>query len=282
MPDPFVILTAMGVAFAVSAAFVAGFGWPRSTTGPAWVDIGWVLGLAAGFFLGCWVLGNRPHWPLRDDLDRLFIVVLPAVVLVELLAALKGVPRWLVMTLRAAVIIGTAPVLLFGTSYLSVDSEAGDPEWSKGQAALILGSLAAVLAVVWFLLSRLGSRSPTVIHAVCLAGTSAGTAVAVMLSGYASGGQNGFTLAAALLGAASITAACRWSARGGNPLGVAVIMLYSLLLVGRFFGELTSIHGILLFVSPLLGWLPELPGLRRLSPMGSEPVSGIDRGNLGI
>ena len=85
-----------------------------------------------------------------------------------------------------------------------------------------------------------------------------------MLSGYASGGQNGFTVAAALLGAASITAACRWSARGGNPLGVALIMLYSLLLVGRFFGELSSIHGILLFVSPLLGWLPELPGLRRL------------------
>ena len=113
MPDPFVILTAMGVAFAVSAVFVAGFGWPRRHPGAQrGLTSGWVLGLAAGFFLGCWVLGNRPHWPLRDDLVRLFIVVLPAVVLVELLAALKGVPRWLVMALRAAVIIGIAPVLL--------------------------------------------------------------------------------------------------------------------------------------------------------------------------
>ena len=119
MPDPIVILSAMGIAFAVSDLVVGGFGWPRRTSGRAWVDASWVLGVASGFFLGCWVLGNRPHWPPRDDHDRLFIVVLPAIVLVELLAASKRVPRWLVNALRAAVIIGTAPVLLFGTSYLS-------------------------------------------------------------------------------------------------------------------------------------------------------------------
>jgi hypothetical protein len=261
MPDPFVILTAMGVAFAVSAVFVAGFGWPRGTRAPERANTGWVPGVGVGFFLGCWVLGNRPHWPPRDDLDRLFIVVLPAVILVEVLAALKGLPRWLAIALRSAVIIGTAPVLLFGTSYLS---GAEDAEWSTGQACLILGGLAAALAVVWFLLTRLSARAPGVIHAVCLAGTSAGAAIAVMLSGYASGGQNGFTLAAALLGAASITAVCGWSGRGSQSLGVSIVLLYSLLLVGRFFGALSSTHGLLLLASPLLGWLPELPGFRRL------------------
>jgi hypothetical protein len=169
-----------------------------------------------------------------------------------------------VMLLRSALIIAIAPVLLFGTSYLSDQGGAGDAEWSRGQACLILGGLAAALAVVWSLLTRLESRAPGVVHAVCLAGTSAGAAIAVMLSGYASGGQNGFALAAALLGATSITVACGWSARGKHPLGVAIIMLYSLLVVGRFFGELSSMHGLLLLASPLLGWLPELPGLRRL------------------
>ena len=108
------------------------------------------------------------------------------------------------------------------------------------------------------------AQAPGAVHAVCLATASAGAAVTVMLSGYATGGQNGLPLAAALVGAATTVAALRWSSRGTRPLGVAIVLLYSLLVVGRFFGELSSTHAILLFGSPLLGWLPELPGLRRL------------------
>jgi hypothetical protein len=91
-----------------------------------------------------------------------------------------------------------------------------------------------------------------------------------MLSGYATGGQDGLPLAAALLGAA-ITSAAFWRrAPGTRPLALALIMLYSLLVVGRFFGELSSTHALLLFTSPLLGWLPELPGLRRLPRWARE------------
>lgn len=262
MPDPVVILTAMGVAFAVSAGLVGAFGWLRSKAGLSWVDAGWVLGLAAGFFVGCWLLGNRPHWRLREDQDRLFVLVLPAIALVELLSVCKRMPRWMVLSLRAAVIAATAPVLLYGTSYLS--AEQGTAEWSSVQACSILGGLAALLASVWSLLALLTSRVPGVTHAVCLATTSAGAAVTVMLSGYATGGQNGLPLAAALVGAATFEAVLKWSARGMHPLGVAIVMLYSLLVVGRFFGALSSTHAALLFASPLLGWLPELPGLRRL------------------
>jgi hypothetical protein len=262
MPDPIVILTGMGVAFAVSAVLVAAFGWPRPKSGFSWVDAGWILGVAAGFFLGCWLLGNRPHWPLSEDQDRLFVLVLPAIVLVELLALSPRVPRWLVWPARAAVVVGTAPVLLHGSTYLS--TEHGAAEWSPVQACAILGALAAVLATVWTLVTLLTFRAPGTIHAVCLATTSAGAAVTVMLSGYATGGQDGLPLAAALLGAATMTAAFGWSARGKLPLGVAIIGLYSLLVVGRFFGELSSTHGVLLFASPLLGWLPELHGLGRM------------------
>jgi hypothetical protein len=262
MPDPIVILTAMGVAFAVSAVLVGAFGWPRPNASLRVVDAGWILGVAAGFFLGCWLLGNRPHWPLREDQDRLFVLVLPAIVLVELLAISPRVPRWLVWPLRAAVVAGTAPVLLHGSTYLS--AENGVAEWSLVQACAVLGGLAAFLATVWSLHALLTSRSPGMTHAVCLATTCAGAAVTVMLSGYATGGQDGLPLAAALFGAATITAAFGWSARGTLPLGVAMIGLYSLLVVGRFFGELSSTHGILLLASPLLGWLPELPGSGRL------------------
>jgi hypothetical protein len=264
MPDPINILTAMGVAFAVSAILLGAIGWLSGTRGPAWVNAGWVVGLGAGFLLGCWVLGNRPHWPLREDQDRFFVLVFPAVMLVELLAVSQKTPRWIVIPLRAAVVIGTAPVLLLGTSYLSDQGGPGTAEWSTLQACLILGGLAAFLATVWSLLSLLNPRAPGVTHALCLAIASAGGAIVVMLSGYASGGQNGLTLAAAVCGAAVTMAALRWSHRATRPLGAAIVALYSLLVVGRFFGELGSTDAALLFASPLLGWLPELPGLGRL------------------
>jgi hypothetical protein len=44
------------------------------------------------------------------------------------------------------------------------------------------------------------------------------------------------------------------------------VALFSLLVIGRFFGQLTSAHAVLLFCAPLLGWLPEVPYLRRLPP----------------
>ena len=45
---------------------------------------------------------------------------------------------------------------------------------------------------------------------------------------------------------------------------------YSLIVIGRFFGELNTTHAILLFGSPLLGWLPELPPLRRMPRWARE------------
>jgi hypothetical protein len=103
-----------------------------------------------------------------------------------------------------------------------------------------------------------------------LAISSAGAGLAVMISGYMSGGQNGLALAGAVSGAAVATLAFKWSARGTRPLGVAIVGFYSLVVIGRFFGELSTTHAILLFGSPLLGWLPELPLLRRLPRWGRE------------
>jgi hypothetical protein len=40
--------------------------------------------------------------------------------------------------------------------------------------------------------------------------------------------------------------------------------LFSVLVVGRFFANLTTAHSLVLFSAPLLAWLLELPGIRRL------------------
>ena len=265
MPEPVLILTAMGIAVAASALILVICGWRwRRMAGPFWIDAGWVLGVGSGLLLGCWVLGIRPHWPPREVIDRLLALVLPAVLLVELLAVFPKVPRWLVWMLRLALVAGGARVLLHGTSYITDLAGPGTSEWSPPVAWVILGGLAALEGAVWALLSLLVRRAPGPSLPVCLAVASAAAAVTVMLSGYASGGQVGLPLAAALIGATAALLVLTRSARGTGPLGVPIIGLFSLLVIGRFFGELTSAHAVLLFCAPLLGWLPELPYVRRL------------------
>jgi hypothetical protein len=93
-----------------------------------------------------------------------------------------------------------------------------------------------------------------------------GSALTIMLSGYATGGQAGLPLSAALLGGAAV-AMVRPSPGGSvAPIGVGIVGLFSLLVIGRFFGELRTDHAIILFTAPLLAWLPEVPRLRRLPP----------------
>jgi hypothetical protein len=270
MPDPFSILAAMSTALAVSAAALVLFGWRGRNAGTARSDIGWIVGPGAGFLLGCCVLGKVPHWPPMEDLDRLLFVVLPAVVVVELAGPFHRVPRPLVWFLRAALAAGVAPVLLHGTSYITDQTGPGTADWSTAQACLILGALAASLIGVWALMGLLSARVGGISPAVCLAISCAGTGLAIMISGYMSGGQAALALAGGLAGAAAATLLLRWSSRGARPLGAAIVAFFSLVVIGRFFGELSSTHAIVLFASPLLGWLPELPVLHRGPRWGRE------------
>ena len=91
-----------------------------------------------------------------------------------------------------------------------------------------------------------------------------------MLSGYASGGQIGLPLAMRLA-AAGLAAAFVLppSSRNDAPLGVAIVGLFSLLVIGHFFGQLTTAHAALLLFAPLLGSLPEIPYLRGLPTWGA-------------
>jgi hypothetical protein len=88
-----------------------------------------------------------------------------------------------------------------------------------------------------------------------------------MLSGYASGGQLGFPLAAALAGAVLTSLLLGKSPDLNGVLGLGVVGLFALLVIGHFFGKLTLGNAALLFFAPLLGWLPELPYARRMRPL---------------
>jgi hypothetical protein len=248
------------------AALVAGltvleFGFPWRSPRPARAAVGWVVGVGAAFYLGCRLLGRWPHWPPRDGEDRLLVVVLPAVLGVELLAALSLVPRWLARALRLAVAAAAAPVLLYNTIYLA---GSGTPEWSSSQAAVILGGLAAALAALWALLGLLLRLAPGRSVPVALSVACGAAGAAVMLSGDLTGGQLGLPLAAALGGAAAGSLLVRGAPGASGALGVGLVGLFSLLVIGRFFAELTTTHAVLLGLAPLLCWLPELPYVRRV------------------
>jgi hypothetical protein len=264
VPDPILIVTALAVAALVSTVSGLIGAWPWRTPRAVQARVGSLVGQATGWLSGCWLLGVRPHWPLREDLDRLLGIVLPTVLVVELVSLLPKVPRWLVWLLRLIVAGGAARVLLHGSSYLS--GSEGQGAWSSLQGGSILAILAVVLATVWVLFDLLARRAPGVSVWTCLAGTTAGAAITVMLSGYATGGQAGLPLAGALLGTIAAALMLPIASRGSNPVGVAIVGLFGLLVIGRFFGELSWLHATFLFLAPLLGWLPEAPPLRRLKP----------------
>jgi hypothetical protein len=228
--------------------------------------VGWVVGLGAGYYLGCWLLEIRPRWPIREDLDRLLMLVIPALLLVELLGAIPRLPRWPTWALRLGVAALGARVLLHGSLYLSGPAGPDSSAWTETQKWLILGSIAAAEAAAWVLLAALARRSPGASLSIALALAVGGASMTVMLSGYLTGGQAGLPLSAALLGGSFAALLFPDASRSIAPIGVAVVGLASLLVIGRFFGDLRTDHAVLLLAAPLLAWIPELPRLRRLPP----------------
>jgi hypothetical protein len=265
MPEDLRILLAkaMAAAFAVAAAVVVHCG--RSWRAPRRVRVsaGLVLGIGIGFYAGCWFIGPAPRWPPKADQDRLLFVLFPAVLFVELEAifARRALPvAWLA---RLVVVAGAARILLHNSVYLADLSGPASAEWTPAKAVLWLGGMAAALAIVWTLLAVLMRRAPGRAVPLALALTCTGAGGSVMLSGYASGGMLGLSLAAALAGAVAGSLVLPRRSDLHAVIGPAIVGLFSLLVIGHFFAELTISHAVLLFSAPLLSWLPELPLARR-------------------
>ena len=259
MPDPVLILQALAAAV-VTFAMVFLLGALGRKRHPAWTAIGSVLGVGLGFYAGCAWLGVRPHWPPREDQDRLLFVLFPAAVVVELIATAIGRWSWLP---RLAIAAGAAWVLLYDSTYITDLAGPGSREWTPEQTWLILSALAAALVAVWAVLCLLARRTGGRTVPLTLALVNVAAALTVMLSGYASGGLLGLPLAAAVAGVlvASLVSG-PFDSTGAVSLGL--IGLFALLVIGRFFGQLTTTHAIVLFLAPLLCSLTELPYVRRL------------------
>jgi hypothetical protein len=165
-----------------------------------------------------------------------------------------------------------APILLWGTTYLSDKGIPGTPEWTPAEAALILGGLAVTLAAVWGWLHSLARRAPDPANPLLLSVSCVAGSGAVMYFGYATGGQLGFPLAAALVGAtlASLVLAGRPNVQGS--VGVGIVGLFALLVVGRFFGKLTTPHAAGLFALPLLAGLRDMLPILRNRPLLRKTV----------
>jgi hypothetical protein len=264
MPDPLFLLGVMAGAAVAAAVAVLLCSRPLRAPNTAWVAAGEAVGIGLVFLAGCLVLGNPPHWPPADAHDRLLLGLLPAVVLVEVVAALRAVPPWLAWGLRLVVAGGAAPVLLYNSRYLTDSAGPHTRLWTTEQAAAWLGGLALSLALVWVLLNLLTWRSSGRSVKLALALTCAGAAPAIMYSGHVTGGPPLVPLAGGLVGAVLASLAWKVPARGATGgVGVGIVLQFGLLLIGRCFGELTIAHAALLFFAPLLAWLPELlPGTR--------------------
>jgi hypothetical protein len=88
------------------------------------------------------------------------------------------------------------------------------------------------------------------------------------MAGYIKGGAAAIPLSAALAGT-TLASPLLAKGFGGSDrrylqgmIGIGVIGLFSLLCIGHYFGQLTGVRAIVLFLTPMLCWISELPGLR--------------------
>jgi hypothetical protein len=266
MPDLVQMIEAM-VGSAVAAAVVV---WlialPPGPHRPARIAVSRVLGMAVGSCLGFVVLRFRPHWPPIEDQDRFFVLVLPSLLAVDLLGVVSGLRRRWVLLSRGTVTAAAAPTLLYGSTYLADVAGPGSREWPPALAMIVLVGLGLAFATEWLLLDRAIRRVSPTAAVGALAVSIVAASITIMLSGYATGGQMGLPLAAALAGAWASGMIVRDPRPCEVPLAAALGGLFSLLVVGRFFARLTSVHAILLFCAPLLCAASELPFLRWLAP----------------
>src|SRR5579863_6278151 len=197
MPDPVLFLKAIVASGAVSAIVAATITLLWRPASASRINAACISGLAFGAVVGYRVLGLAPHWPPVDGLDRFLLVLFPAAVVIELIAGVHGVPRWLAWVLRIGLAAVAGRVLLHGSSYLDGSSS----DWTAGQTWIALIVCAAVLAIVWGLVVWLWQRRGGISISIAVSQTCVAAGMALMLSGYLTGGKAALPLAAGLAGA---------------------------------------------------------------------------------
>jgi len=282
MPDPTLILNATAAAGIVAAVVMLLLGvWParKAAAGPPeaplrrspFATLAEVLAVGGGMGIGCWWLGVLPKLPPVEDQDRLLLVLLPAAGIVEILAVVLQRRPWFGRILRLLLALPIPFLLLFGSGWIpSTWTPGGDPSapstWTPQEAQRNLLGLGVLLAAVWGLLIWAAQRAGGFVVPAAIGLISAAAGVTIMLSGYASGGMTGLPFASV---AAGVLLVCLLFARRHSMtglVGVGTVLLFGLLMAGRFFGELTTTNFALLIAAPVLCGLIALPPVRNLKP----------------
>ena len=235
---------------------------------------GWTMGLAAGIYAGCALLGEWPHWPPLEDRDRFLAVLLPLALAVEFAAMLLPERRALPWILRVFLAAAAAPILLHNSVYLADLAGPGSAEWSLSLAAVILSMSAAILSIVWGLLAELQSRQSGPTLSIVLAATALATAATVMLSGYFRGSLLALPMCGAIAGTTLASVVLPQQPQGNPCLGIGIFGIFSVLLIGRFFGSLPTSLAIGILLTPLLAWSAEIPRIRQW-PVAARSAVGI-------
>lgn len=259
MPDPVVYLLAVSASLAagVICGLVANRCLARSRS--SYSRIVSLFGIGLSVFLGYLLLRFQFAWPPAKALDRFLVVILPATFIVEIAAGNPRVHPELVRFLRLVLMATTARILVHDSVYVHSDGN----EWSALQLAFLLIVSSVLLAAVWMSMLSLLQCTSDISVPITLAMTILAAGLVVMLAGYLKGGAASFPIASALFGVAVV---CRNRADVQGMIGIGVMSLFSVLFIGRFFGGVTTTTAVVVFVSPLMCWIVELPGFRPRKP----------------
>ena len=259
MPDPVECLLAVLAAAGSSAAAVWAFG-RRWRTNEAAVKATGISACTSGIVAGYAVLRLHPSWPPASALDRLLTAVLPAVIGVELLATAPWISARIKTALRFVLAIAMVRVLLHGSVHLALRD--GRVDVLLATARLVVGGLA--IATFWHLILLLNRRSSNASLPLALALAIASGGAATLLGGYVRGGEAALPLAAALAATGLVSLALKQPDAGEGLIGIGVVGLAGLLIVGHFFGRLTTARAWAIFAAPLMCWIAELPTFRNI------------------
>lgn len=259
MPDPVLYTQAMAVAAVVSMLCVLTTGLARSAAAAGRMNLASVLALGMGLLAGYRVLHLRCAWPPVNGLDRLLTLVLPAAFVIEVLAGSASFPRWIGRCLRIGLVLSCGRILLHASIYLGGSKNA----WTTTQAFWLLFLSCALLGGVWWAMNRLADRGSDTSILWALALATQTTAITVMLEGYVTGGAAALPLTPALIGTSLGAILSRKSFSLQGCVGIGVLGLFGLLFVGRWFGGLSTLQALTIFLAPVLCWLTEVPPLSR-------------------
>ncbi len=296
MPDPFEYLKAVLAAIVASTTILLTFRVISRNRGRVMSETANVVAMACGVLAGYFTLNFSWPWPPANALDRFLTIVLPAILIIELIAAINGdcsatdstdvdpndrglaslkTRKWLWIA-RCFLSCGIGRILMQGSIYLDASNSSSREAWLIQNMPGILLISSLVLMAMWFALNRLAARgaSSGIMMSLSLSLICAGCTT--MMAGYIKGGAAALPLATGLMVSALALQFCV-SRRldidtpfnryviGTAAIGIGLVWLFSLVWIGRFFGQLTSTDAIVMLLAPSLCWITELPRLRKQS-----------------